>query len=262
MRRHKLITSVQSRWRAITVRKLIIIFRYEVIRIREVRTAACFKLTRLWRGWIARRRIVQTRLASVLATRRAVDYAAARNSKREHSHHAAMNTRLGHMYVEERAEERAARFCGLVHPSSAGGRKMVAFQISSYGNDRAAVGSAQVIRSLNDKLVIAEETEGRLAKRGDWLKRQCLNSAPIQSYHAEEIRTRNTTLVKATTKSKPRTRLLAILQKHNVKRKFKYPGDIYRDPQAALHEGLLTGNDDAILGAISSTSQFTTPSSL
>ena len=257
MRRHKLITSVQSRWRAITVRKLIIIFRYEVIRIREVRAAACFKLTRLWRGWIARRRIIQSRFASVLAAKHAVDYAVARKFKNERSHQVAMNKRLGHMYAEERSEERAARFCGLVHPSAAGGRKMIAFQNSSYGNDRAALGAAQVIKSLGDRLIKVEEKEKWLAKRRDWLKRQCVNSLPLYAYHADEIRARNTTLIDGLTKSKPRGRLHTLLQKHNDrKKKFKYPGEIYRDPQAALHEGLLADDDD-MSSTFSSPSQFT-----
>lgn len=201
--------------------------------------AACFKLTRLWRGWIARKRFVQTRLASVFAAKYAVDYTVALNVKHEHSHQVAMNKRLGHLYVEERAEEQAARFCGLVHPSSAGGRKMVAFQKSSYGNDKAALGSAHLIKSLGDRLVEVEGNEKWLAKRRDWLKRQCATSSPFQTCHM--------TLIDASTKSKPRTRLLAILQKHNDKKKmFKYPRDIYKTPQAALHEGLFTEDADDI----------------
>ena len=55
-----------------------------------------------------------------------------RRDKREKEREKAANARLRHMYVTERNEERAARFCGLVHPGAAGGRKMQAFMDSAF----------------------------------------------------------------------------------------------------------------------------------
>mmetsp|Transcript_2309 Transcript_2309/g.7242 ORF Transcript_2309/g.7242 Transcript_2309/m.7242 type:complete len:531 (-) Transcript_2309:807-2399(-) len=234
VREYVLITLVQSRWRGITVRKLIVIFRYEVIRIRGIRAAACFKLTRLWRGWITRRELVQTRLGLLSAATHLRAYTTNRSSQRNRMGQSAMNKRLRYLYVEERAEERAARFCGLVHPSATGGNKMGAFQTSSFGNDNAALSSRQIVTSLSDNLLQEKVRDEKSAVRGRWLKIQCAKSRQLEAYHAEEVRVRSASLIKSLTDAKADTRAFTLLQRRDKTKKFKYPARIYRDQADAL----------------------------
>ena len=53
------LASVQKRWRGITVRRFIIPYRLEVIRVKEIRFGAVFRVQRLFRGWKVRK-FVQT----------------------------------------------------------------------------------------------------------------------------------------------------------------------------------------------------------
>ena len=173
-----------------TVRRLITIFRFEVVRIREVQAAACFKLTRLWRGWIARRRIVLSQIEFSSHAKQLRDYKNDRQVVRNHARQIAMNRRLARLYVEERGEEQAARFCGLVHPSAARGNKMIAFQTSSYGSNKVALGSCQLITQITDGVCY----------------RVSRNSS----------------------KSNRKVRAFRLLQNRDKTRTYKYPAQIYR----------------------------------
>ena len=137
--------------------------------------------------------------------------------------------RLHYMYVQERAEEKAARFCGLVHPSAANGRKMVAFKASSYGNNNTVFGSRQIITSLANKSYAQTKQEDEFNIRGGWLREKCAHSRALQAYHADEIRFRNTSLIESLMHAKAKTRAFSLLKQRNKTKAFKFPAQIYRN---------------------------------
>lgn len=177
---------------------------------------------------------MQTRLGLLSAATHLRAYTTNRSSQRNRMGQLAMNKRLRYLYVEERAEERAARFCGLVHPSATGGNKMGAFQTSSFGNDNAALSSRQIVTSLSDNLLQEKVRDEKSAVRGRWLKIQCAKSRQLEAYHAEEVRVRSASLIKSLTDAKADARAFTLLQRRDKTKKFKYPARIYRDQADAL----------------------------
>ena len=65
VREEYLITLIQALYRGIILRKCLEIYKYEIIRIREIRANSCFRIGTIWRGYVARRLRVPARIAQV-----------------------------------------------------------------------------------------------------------------------------------------------------------------------------------------------------
>lgn len=63
-RQTELVRRIQARWRGLSVRKYLIVFRRELRRQREVRACMVFKIQRIGRGWLHRKKAVRRRLAA------------------------------------------------------------------------------------------------------------------------------------------------------------------------------------------------------
>lgn len=129
LREGRLVTAVQAKWRARTVRMLLLGFYRERANWRETRAAAAFKLCRIIRKWMICRSVVAHRRAEVVKAKLAEDYRAYR--RRDTRSLESRKVALKAAYIKERAEERTARYCGLVHPGGYYG-KMHAYSASPY----------------------------------------------------------------------------------------------------------------------------------
>ena len=172
-----LITLIQAIYRGLILRKCLKIYRYEVIRIREIRAQSCFMIGKVYRGYVARKLRVPARLAQVLRRRRPEQYARERRKTRDRVRAKAARTRLLALYERERAEESTARATGLVNPSSAGGKKMAAFLDSAYGDDRTRRGGRQILDGVAeyDRRIAQEKASAQARK--DWLQEHTKDAA-------------------------------------------------------------------------------------
>ncbi|KAJ1459956.1 hypothetical protein M885DRAFT_459267 [Pelagophyceae sp. CCMP2097] len=216
LRNHRLVGSVQARWRALTVRSLVFLYKDDMARIRQVRCAAAFRVCRLYRAWITRvrriaqrrRAVAQGRLAKAYAVKRADTDAAATLKRRQR--------RLAQLYLKERAEERTARYCGIVHAGAADGNKMLAFRTSAYGDEIPMDAAKQLTFAVSQHERAAADAEARLEKRGEWLKRRCANDSHFTLYHRDEMQARSRQLISHFSKGGPKKKkAFAQLAVHN-----------------------------------------------
>ncbi len=100
-REAELVGRIQARWRGVSVRRYLIVFRRELRRSREVRTSMIFRIQRTVRGWSHRKR------AGTYRSRRAGKdllggYLAERTAKNDDDACVRGKTRLRKAYVTER----------------------------------------------------------------------------------------------------------------------------------------------------------------
>lgn len=74
-RETELVRRIQARWRGLSVRKYLIVFRRELRRQREVRACMVFRIQRIGRGWLHRKKAARRRLevAEEVAQRKYLD---------------------------------------------------------------------------------------------------------------------------------------------------------------------------------------------
>jgi hypothetical protein len=115
---------VQKNFRGMQARRFMLVYIQELVRLRDIRTAAAYRIQRLYRGWRGRTK--------------AEEYIVARYKRLLHEGHIKtrrleaerlkqkeLRIKLLAKYSKERAEERTARLIGLVHPGAADGKKVV-----------------------------------------------------------------------------------------------------------------------------------------
>ena len=180
VREEYLITLIQALYRGIILRKCLEIYKYEIIRIREIRANSCFRIGTIWRGYVARKLRVPARIAQVLRRKRPEQYARERREKRDRIRAKAARSRLRQLYEKERAEEATARASGLVNPNNVeggGGKKMAAFLDSAYGSDDVRRGGRQLLDGITEyDARIAREKEEKQARK-DWLRKAVADEA-------------------------------------------------------------------------------------
>ena len=237
-RMHVLTTRVQARWRAITVRFLLITYVMEKIRVREIEYAAVFRIARVFRAWVARKGIARMKLADAQGAIKA-SYAGWRKLRAEGEELAGMQLTLMNNYKRERAEERAARFTGTVHPGLAGGNKMTAFRESAYGTDAVTDLMDEQYKTAVASRVRERDERRRSDQRGEWVREQQMADPAMQQYFREEMRQRSVSIMKRLTTERPVRDVTAMMREHNRKGlRYPYPSDINEDPLAPLYEGL------------------------
>lgn len=221
LREARLVAAVQSRWRALTVRKLIVVFQLEKIYIREVRAAAAFRILKQVRTWMAKRAQVATRRLKL--SQAAVDrtYKTAQARRLEDERQSVFASALRAAYVKERRDERTARYCGLVRPSAAGGNKMKAFSESAYGSTDVVDAANRLAACLAGRAQADEAEAAADRARGAELKARCARDPAFAVYHRAELKKRATKLMLALTDPSSRdlqpkkTRAVDLLRRYN-----------------------------------------------
>ena len=237
-RMHVLTTRVQARWRAITVRFLLITYVMEKIRVREIEYAAVFRIARVFRAWVARKGIARMKLEDAQGAIKA-SYAGWRKLRAEGEAARGDAAHADERYKRERAEERAARFTGTVHPGLAGGNKMTAFRESAYGTDAVTDLMDEQYKTAVASRVRERDERRRSDQRGEWVREQQMADPAMQQYFREEMRQRSVSIMKRLTTERPVRDVTAMMREHNRKGlRYPYPSDINEDPLAPLYEGL------------------------
>lgn len=231
---------VQKRFRGMQARRFLLIYLQELVRLRDIRTAAAYRIQRLYRGWSGRRRaegIIVAKykdgvLKSHLRSRRLDD------DKRKADE---LRVKLLAKYSKERAEERTARLIGLVHPDAAQGKKMAAFKDSAYGSDSVSDLMGELTtQALQIKKREKDEEAIRVA-RADFLhKEQARGGKALEIYFEEEMRQRSVDLIERLVTDMPAFSRASLLKDHNDNHKgkssFKFPKSVYIEPSHALYE--------------------------
>lgn len=100
-RETELVARIQARWRGVSVRRYLIVFRRELRRHREVRVSMIYRIQRTVRGWSGRKRSCNCRLRRA-AQKMLVDYLAERKASNDNDACNEGTTRLCRAYIKER----------------------------------------------------------------------------------------------------------------------------------------------------------------
>lgn len=221
LRMARLIAAVQSRWRALTVRKLLLDFLRERTVWREVRAAAAFRISRQCRGWIARRRDVARRRDAVFRNKILGAYIRERQAKASSDRRSICAKALDAAYRKERREERTARYCGLVIPCAKGSCKINSFRESAYGSTRAMNCANQVAKGVAAEIARNQAENAAFQKRGRWLETKCESNSTFAVYYQDELRARSQEIIRAVASRSNDTslafneRAVSLLRRHN-----------------------------------------------
>ena len=113
VRQYLLITLIQRRWRGFMVRRVVRLYRYEVIRLRQIWTACVLKIQRVYRGHMTRIHVSQWVIEEkhVELLKRYREERLADQARAKGKDHAAM---LKRHYRKERAVARTARATSVI----------------------------------------------------------------------------------------------------------------------------------------------------
>lgn len=92
---------IQARWRGLSVRRYLVVFRRELRRHREVRVSMVYRLQRTVRGWSHRKRAGNCRVQRA-AQKSMTDYLAERTAGNDDDACTEGTARLRKAYVKER----------------------------------------------------------------------------------------------------------------------------------------------------------------
>eukprot|EP00903_Cladosiphon_okamuranus_P009418 g8982.t1 len=237
-REAELVSRIQARWRGLSVRRYLIVFRRELRRHREVRASMVYRLQRAVRGWSHRKRAARYR------SRRAGDklltrYLTERSTSNDDNACTEGMSRLRQAYITERQEELTARLMGHCNPKLAGGLRMKAFHESPYGDDVVSeLMNHQVWEVMRRKKRLEEKDLNR-KKRAEWVRLKQLEDPQLAMYFREEMKARNVYVInKLRSDRRALKNVPSALRDHNRNggRKYQFPENINEDPLAVLFE--------------------------
>ncbi|CAM9837831.1 unnamed protein product [Ectocarpus sp. 12 AP-2014] len=237
-REAELVRRIQARWRGLSVRRYLVVFRKELRRHREVRASMVFRLQRTVRGWSHRKRF--SKLKSQKAEQNILaDYLATRATKNNDDACTEGMSRLRRAYVTERQEELTARLMGHSNPKLAGGLKMKAFFESPYGDDVVSgLMNHQVWQAWQQRKDL-EQKDLERQKRAEWVRLKQLEDPQLAKYFKEEMTTRNVYVInKLRWDRRALKNVASALKDYNRTggRKYDFPETINQDPMAILFE--------------------------
>ena len=235
----ELATKVQARWKGISVRRYLNVYRLEVTRVREILAGAAFKIQRTFRG-LKGRYLAGTILNTNLKDKILDEYQTERFNKQEARNMKEANDKLKVHYTKERQEERSARFTGLVNPKLADGKKMKAFHESMFGDDSVQILMDDFMSDVKARKEREDQLEEEKKVRAEWVRVEQLKDPGLKLYFEEEMRERREGIIKTLTKERPLRNVADMLMNHNSKKIiFKYPDTCYSDPLSILKEEIV-----------------------
>jgi len=238
-REAELATRMQSRWRGITVRKYLGVYRKEVTRVREIMAACVFTVQKMFRGYLGRERCRQLRL-EYFKNNLMDEYQTLQFQKEEKRLIGRQNDKLKAYYSKERKEERSARFTGLTNPKLHNGKKMKAFHESSYGFQDVQVLMDEFMEDVVARKERDDDLEQEKKDKAEWIRQEQLKDKGRYAYFEDQVKARRIDIIKRLTKERPVRSVKDLLQKHNSKGiKFEYPKTCYSDPLAILKEEIV-----------------------
>ena len=150
-------TRIQKRWRGIMGREFLAVFRRELVRLREVKAAAVYRIQRTYRGWKARDAVAVRQMARWKAGADG-GYLHGRRLQREAAAQSVRDAKLKAYYLREKREETTA------HMTGKSLYKKFAFKESAYADRKLDNIMAQYITARTD--------QARAAKKEHWVEEQ------------------------------------------------------------------------------------------
>ena len=146
VRQYILITLVQRRWRGFMARRVVKLYRYEVIRLRQMRSARLLRIQRHYRGHAARmfvaHMITRNKKNFIMTT-----YRNERRERRAAEERQLTALKVQGYYRRERAEERSARCMSKIDTASShNNSRQQAFGASCYSDERTAKVVEEIVR--------------------------------------------------------------------------------------------------------------------
>jgi len=221
------------------VRKYLGVYKGEVTRVREILAACVFKIQKMYRGCLGRKRCQVLRL-SLFKDNLLDKYQTEAFLKEEKLQIDRQNEKLQAHYRKERQEERSARFTGLTNPKLHNGKKMAAFHESSYGYDDVQIMMDDYMEDVVSRKNRDDEIENQKKEKGEWIRQEQLKDKGRHAYFEDQVKARRIDIIKRLTKERPVRSVKDLLQKHNSKNiKFTYPSTCYADPLSVLKEEIV-----------------------
>lgn len=182
-------TRIQKVFRGVLGRNFIRSYRRERARLWRIQAAGTFLIQRLYRGWWFR---LQGRRAKEASTKEKLmeAYMSERNAKKAAARKAEQRRRLMQRYKRERQEERSARFTGKSPFGALGGRKMEAFRLTEYGDDKARKLASKWTHDAKNDLREEQKLTTDKFKRIEYVRQKGKDFEPFKEYFAPETRAR------------------------------------------------------------------------
>jgi hypothetical protein len=187
------VTRIQKRWRGIMGREFLAVFRRELVRLREVKAAAVYRIQRTYRGWKAR---------DAVAVRHMVRWKRAQGEKYRHgrklqraaSAQAVRDAKLKAYYLREKREEITAHMTGRCL------YKKHAYKESAYADRK--------LDNIMASYLTARVGQAREAKKEHWAEEQRARTVRAQrgknfflaKYFEAEVHERNTKIAERASK--------------------------------------------------------------
>jgi hypothetical protein len=244
IREAELCTNVQKRWRGIVVRRYLNVYRKECTRVREICAACVFRVQRVFRGWWGRK------VAMVLKAKRKdaslIDSYQRERFKAQAAEASSKEANLLKIhYIKERQEEKTARYTGLVNPKNdIKGRKMKAFEDSSYGTSHVTTMLTNYMENVTESIDRDKEERDIATKRAQWVRAEQRKHPGAKLYFEDEMVARREGIIERLRKERPLRNVALLLLDHNTRKdkdQFKYPKGLDKDPQAILKEDIIPG---------------------
>lgn len=164
-RKEELLALIQRAWRGVMARRIVKLYRTEVIRLGQFIVSRSSIIQRAFRGHFVRLRVIPVLRRDKQREERMDAYLKEADKERSEHHKADMIAKTKSAYIKDCAEERTARFTGRIDlPSQHDSRKMRAWKQSVYQDDRltnnvSALLNHELAEIRDAKMDIAEQLE-------------------------------------------------------------------------------------------------------
>ncbi len=182
-------TRIQKVFRGLLGRNFIRLYRRERARLWRIQAAGTFMIQRTYRGWWFRMRARRCREKAAKGDIMKA-YLKERNQKKEAARKREQRRVLLQRYKKQRGEEVAARYTGKSPFGAEGGRKMLAFSKTPYGDDRVDKLTRKWTRGEEQAVRDRKQLVTDKFKRIEFVRQKGRDFKPFEQYFAPETKKR------------------------------------------------------------------------
>mmetsp|Transcript_1781 Transcript_1781/g.2418 ORF Transcript_1781/g.2418 Transcript_1781/m.2418 type:complete len:598 (-) Transcript_1781:48-1841(-) len=243
-RQSYLVIRVQKRFRGVSVRKYLKVFKREKMWLREWQCANAFILQKAYRAWVDRKIPRKIRIKNKLKAEKEAYLDVKKEKIRAQEREHLMKRILGY-YQQERNEEQTARYMGKLKalPSGKGAGKMMAFAKSAYARPELSNFMQEHYGSIKAEMDKESNKRKEERNRNDFISTKIDKGGSWVPYYGQEMQEYKQKVIERINKEKPKSKLLSTLQEHNSRGvKYNFPRAVYEDPLAIINERIIPKN--------------------
>ena len=170
---------IQKRWRGLVGRRFILIYRSEVVRLREVRAASCYAIQRSFRGWWGIK-LVKAQRRKRWKQKIGGDYKKQITTKRARQRQVIKDAHLQARYVKDKEEETMAKYVGKCEWIKG------SFKKSAYASKDLESVMATYLVDRSKQSAEAAKQEWQTKRRTEYLKDRADASVFLEKYFQAE----------------------------------------------------------------------------